>query len=368
MSSEPPGGTAGGRVPGTPGVIVGVGIDPAALADEFGGDKALRRVTHEELLDDLMVHGTLVFSSKAEAAAFADRVKALPPILSKRWETLLSDRRLMVDSVEPDANPSVEDALDAAALEDAIAGPIRLVLLERDHAALLGVPEDAYAAMAPGGRLEMGRLATGVRTHALRSASELLDAPIRQGENREEVWKARFDPLVAVSRTITVYDKYAGMQAARRYVLDRSHADGLSYFLRRVAMRPGKRVRLITATTNDTRRGILDERTIVPALQLLCDSLADHDTRLHVTLVPERGDSGDRFGHDRHVRFDERLSLALGPGLQTFAGSRVKETITVANLPVPDAKIRESAAERAQIRPPQGGWLTSGRRRGAANA
>lgn len=355
--SGPAGATTGGRVPDHPTVVVGVGIDPAALGDTFGGDKALRRVTHEELLDDLVLHGTLVFSSPEEVDTFAAAVKELPSVLSKRWESLLAQRRLMVDTLDPAAEPSLEHALDAGRLEEAIAGPVRLVLLERDHAALLGVPEDAYAAMAPAGRLEMGRLATGVRTAALRGASELLDAPIREGENREQMWATRFDPLVAVSRTVTIYDKYAGMQAARRYVLGRAHADGLSYVMRRIAMRPGRRVRLITATTDDTRRGVLDERTIVPAVQLLMDSLSDHDIRLHLTLVPERGTSGDRFGHDRHIRFDERVSLALGPGLQTFASSTVAETVTVANLPVRDAKVREAAAERAQIRPPSPGWL-----------
>ncbi len=76
---------AGGRVTEKPTVVVGVGIDPAALADTFGGDKALRRVTHEELLDDLVLHGTLVFSSPEEVDAFAAQVKQLPPLLSKRW-------------------------------------------------------------------------------------------------------------------------------------------------------------------------------------------------------------------------------------------------------------------------------------------
>jgi hypothetical protein len=355
--STPTGSSRRGRAGDRPSIVIGVGIDPAALADTFGGDKALRRVTHEELLDDLTLHGTLVFSSQAELDSFVAAVKALPPSLSARWDALLSERRLVVDTLDTPADPALEHALDAGELEQAISGPVRLVLLERDHAALLGVPEDAYAAMAPGGRLEMGRLATGVRTAALRGASELLDTPLRAGENREVVWATRFDPLVAVTRTVTIYDKYAGMQAARRYVLDRPHADGLSYVMRRIAMRPGRRVRLITAVTDDTRRGILDERTIVPAMRLLMQSLADHDIRLHLVLVPERGGSGDRFGHDRHVRFDERMALALGPGLQTFSRSTLVETVTVGSLPISDAKTREASAERAQIRPPAGGWL-----------
>ena len=50
-----------------------------------------------------------------------------------------------------------------------------------DQAALLGVASDAYAAMAPGGRLELGRLATGTRTETLQRASRLLTEPLREG-------------------------------------------------------------------------------------------------------------------------------------------------------------------------------------------
>ena len=42
---------------------IGVGIAPLAVTESFGGDEALRRMAHEELLDELAVHGTLVFSS-----------------------------------------------------------------------------------------------------------------------------------------------------------------------------------------------------------------------------------------------------------------------------------------------------------------
>ncbi len=336
--------------------MVGVGIAPLAVTESFGGDEALRRMAHEELLDELAVHGTLLFSSAGELAEFRAALSELPPVLAKRWEALLSGRRLVVDMLDPEAAPAIGQALDPARLEDAVSGPVRLVLLDRDHAALLGVPGGAFAAMAPAGRLELGRLATATRTDALRRAAELLTAPLREGDDREDLWRDRFGPLSDVSKLVVVYDKYAGIQAARRYVHSERSADGLTWFLSRVALRPGKRVRLITAVTDDDRR-VLDERTVAPGLQALRDRLADRDVRLDVVLVPDRGDRGDRFGHDRHIRFDERVALSLGPGLQAFARPKVTETIVVARLPVRDAKAREAAAERSQIRPPAQGWV-----------
>lgn len=343
------------RASAEPGVVVGVGVDPLAMGDTYGDD-ALRRVVHEELLDELAVHGTLVFSSAEELAEFRTAMADLPASLAKRWEALISGRRLVVDMLDPEAYPGIAQALDAGELEAAVSGPVSLVLLERDHAALLGVPPGEFAVMAPGGRLELGRLGTATRTAALQRASRLLTAPLREGDDRERLWKERFGPLVDVSSTVVVYDKYAGVQAARRYVHDERHADGLSWFLSRVALQPGKRVRLITAVVTDERR-VLDERTVAPGLQALRDRLADRDVRLDVVLVPERSGRGDRFGHDRHLRFDERVALSLGPGLQAFAWPKVAETIVVAQLPIADAKAREASAERGQVRPPPEGWV-----------
>ncbi len=88
---------------GPPGVVFGVGIAPGALAESFGGDEAVRRMAHEELLDELAVHGTLVFSSPEELAEFRTVLSELPPVLAKRWEALLSGRRLVVDMIDPEA-------------------------------------------------------------------------------------------------------------------------------------------------------------------------------------------------------------------------------------------------------------------------
>lgn len=337
-------------------MVVGVGISPGALDESFGGDEAVRRMAHEELLDQLAVHATLLFSSAEELADFRAMLADLPPVLAKRWEAVLSGRRLVVDMIDPEATPSIGQALDPAALEDAVAGPVRLVLLDRDHATLLGVPSGSFATMGPRGRLEMGRLATATRTQTLARAASLLTAPLREGDDREALWQQRFGPLAQVSKTIVVYDKYAGIQAARRFVHQERSADGLSWFASRVALRPGARLRVITAVTDDVRR-VLDERTVAPGLQAIRDRLGDRDVRLDVVLVPDRGEGGDRFGHDRHIRFDERVALSLGPGLQAFAKPKVSETTVVARLPIADAKAREAAAERAQVRPPAGGWV-----------
>ena len=94
----------------------------------------------------------------------------------------------------------------------------------------------------------------------------------------------------------------------------------------------------------------------------MVDSMADRDLRLELVLVPERtrGEKGrgvERFGHDRHLRFGERAALALGAGMQTFANATFRETVTVARLPIADAKAREERSIKAALRPPEGGWL-----------
>jgi hypothetical protein len=345
---------------------VGVAIDSTALV-EPSGDPMLRRAVHEELLEELVVHGTLVFASDDDLAAFVAAVRALPPTLAKAWEVMISTRRLRVEVAEPAVAPGVDDVLDLGVLERGFGDDLQLALLQGDHAELVGVPVDAYSVLGPAGLVEAGRLATGVRTSALRAAREVLDAPMREGVNREVEWEQRFGPLVAASKLVVVFDRYVGQQAARRYIYGQQATDGLTWFLSRVAMTPGRHVRIITAVSDDVdRRGWrFDEDVVSQGLQALERSLG-RPLSLDVVLVPDRVKAPpgsphqgvvERFGHDRHVRFGDRVALALGTGVQVFAPPRVAETVTVARLPLADAKAREHAAEKGALRPPPGGWL-----------
>ena len=105
-----------------------------------------------------------------------------------------------------------------------------------------------------------------------------------------------------------------------------------------------------------------DEEAMVAGFHRMLASMGDRDLRVDLVLVPdrvrgERGRRVERFGHDRHLRFGERAALALGAGMQSFATSTFRETVTVARLPIADAKAREERAVRSAVRPPVGGWL-----------
>jgi hypothetical protein len=195
------------------------------------------------------------------------------------------------------------------------------------------------------------------------AARQVLDAPLREGVNREVEWKERFGPLCQDSKPLVIYDKFVGQQTVRRYLYNQGSGDGLTWFLARVGMTPGRRVRIITAVTDSVDRGQrFDEEAMVTGFLRMMASMADRDLRLELVLVPERtrGEKGrgvERFGHDRHLRFGERAALALGAGMQTFANATFRETVTVARLPISDAKAREERSMKAALRPPEGGWL-----------
>lgn len=340
--------------------VFGVSIAATALADR-AGEPALQRAIHEDLLEDLAVHGHLVFASQEDLESFVEAVRALPTSLAKAWESVLSSRRVRVEVSDPAQRPGLEEVLDPAALEQRAAPEVALVLVEADQAELLGVPHDQFSARTPGGLIEIGRIATAGRTATVLAARQTLDAPLREGESREVEWERRFAPLVQVSSRLVIYDKYAGMQVARRYVYDRAHGDGLTWFLAHISRHPACRVRVITAVTDDRGKAgeTYDERVLSLAFGRLMQAL-DRAPRLDLILVPDRvrGEARrERFGHDRHIRFGQRAALALGTGVQAFAGGHFPETITVARLPVADAKNREERAIRAALRPPPGGWL-----------
>jgi hypothetical protein len=342
--------------------VFGVGISATALGDR-SDDAALRRAIHEELLEDLAVHGRLVFTSQEHLDLFLAAVRSLPTSLAKAWEVVLSSRRVEVDLARTPLPEVLGDILDPAWIDTELADDLELVLLEADQAELLGVAEDEFSATTPSGLVEIGRIMTAGRTSVLMAARQVLDAPLREGVNREVEWTERFGPLVESSKPLVIYDKFVGQQTVRRYLHGQGSGDGLTWFLARVGMKPGRRVRIITAITDTIDRGQrFDEEAMVAAFHRLQASMGERDLRLDLVLVPEkvRGERGrgvERFGHDRHLRFGERTALALGAGMQTFANAAFRETVTVARLPIADAKAREERAVRSAVRPPQGGWL-----------
>ncbi len=341
--------------------VFGVGIGESALVDQ-AGDPALQRAIHEELLEDLAVHGQLVFTSEAELVQFVQAVRQLPTHLAKAWETVLSSRRLTVTVSDPQSEPGLSEVLDPAELEQRVAPAVELVLLEADQAELLGVPRGEFSARTPGGLVEIGRLTTATRTTTILAAHQVMEAPMREGINREEEWQDRLGPLAAAASPIVIYDKYVGMQCARRYIYGYKSGDGLTWLMSRISMHTGRRVRIITAVPM-YRPGqeVIDEQVLAMAFLAMKEQLG-REIGLDVVLVPERKRNTkdravERFGHDRHIRFGDRAVLALGIGIQSFEAPRFRETITVARLPVADAKGREEQAVKAAVRPPQEGWL-----------
>ena len=342
--------------------VFGVGISTSALGDR-SEDPALRRAIHEELLEDLSVHGRLVFTSQAHLDLFLAAVAKLPTSLAKAWEVVLSSRRVQVGFARPPLDELLGDILDPGLIDSELADDLQLVLVEADQAELLGVGEDEFSATTPSGLVEIGRITTAGRTSVLMAARQVLDAPLREGVNREVEWTERFGPLCQDSKPLVIYDKFVGQQTVRRYLYNQGSGDGLTWFLARVGMTPGRRVRIITAVTDSVDRGQrFDEEAMVAGFHRLVSSMADRDLRIELVLVPERvraekGRGVQRFGHDRHLRFGERAALALGAGMQAFANATFSETVTVARLPIADAKAREERAIKSAMRPPDGGWL-----------
>ena len=340
--------------------MFGVSISGAAL-QERADDPALRRALHEELLEDLSVHGHLVFTCAEDLEIFVQAVREMPTSLAKAWEAILSSRRVSVEVADPAVRPGLGELLDSAVLETRLAPTVSLVLVEADQAELLGVPIDEFSTQTPGGLIEIGRITTAGRTttcsqRAMSSKPHCARAAIARwsGSSGSARLCSRPDPTV-------IYDKYAGQQVARRYVHETQNGDGLSWFLSRVGMHPGRKVRVITSVTDDRAKNgdRFDEEVMSLAFGRLLQALG-RQVSLDLVLVPERvrgHGKVERFGHDRHIRFGDRAVLALGTGLQAFATTHFPETITVARLPVADARVREERATKAAIRPPAGGWL-----------
>ncbi len=166
------------------------------------------------------------------------------------------------------------DILEPAWIDAELADDLELVLVEADQAELLGVGIDEFSAITPSGLVEIGRITTARRTAVVKAARQTLDAPLREGVNREVEWTERFGPLCSDAKPIVVYDKFVGQQTVRRYVQGQGSGDGLTWFLARVGMVPGRRVRIITAITDAPDRGQrFDEEAMVAGFSRLLGSM-----------------------------------------------------------------------------------------------
>ena len=107
---------------------------------------------------------------------------------------VLSSRKVQVGIARPPLDEALGDILDPGLIDSQLADDLELVLVEADQAELLGVAEDEFSATTPSGLVEIGRITTAGRTSVLMAARQVLDAPLREGVNREVEWKERFGP------------------------------------------------------------------------------------------------------------------------------------------------------------------------------
>ena len=125
--------------------------------------------------------------------------------------------------------------------------------------------EDEFSATTPSGLVEIGRITTAGRTSVLMAARQVLDAPLREGVNREVEWTERFGPLCAGQQAAgDLRQVRRPADGAPLPVQPGQSGDGLTWFLARVGMTPGRRVRIITAVTDSVDRGQrFDEEAMV---------------------------------------------------------------------------------------------------------
>lgn len=310
-------------------------LDPTALTAE-DPDSGRTKATHLQAIELLLTHGVVVYGSIKDQDAFLSAIEDLPQTLRKLWKEALV--YVPVERSDPEAPVPlalinrIEDLRGATA--------ITLLLSEETRAWVLGLPESDMSFVDDTSDIEIARFDCARHAERFHKVITLNKTDVPKGADRNEVWKGRFEPLVATTSTVTIVDRYAGEGVAE----SRSGTGGrpgrgdkgLEWFLRKVSSVGRKNVHIYTslhkASVSDVAHAFSNLVGTLPQLG-----------ELKVTIAP---DSVFKHQvHTRHARFGRHHALLVEPGLGVFS-----QKLTPKSFPLPLTDTLSAMGREAAIR------------------
>lgn len=301
-------------------MLLNVHLTPQVLAETSRAvakfqAPALRR----EVMELLVRHGVLRFTSADEARAVVDQLKQLPPAEAKEWQSVfLSLNRQGRMRAE---KPALLDDLSQLSAQD-----LRALKELAPVLSLLG--EETYMGFFPQADQGLTELLTRVEVAVPGSVGEsenysrvreLLEGGMfPAGTSREDVWVQLLAPLAAVSKEVVLFD---------RYLFGRPQH--LTWLLSRLdqVVPKGASVKLFGA------RGVPGDYgdELVPyredeAERAVKDLLGDNYKRIGmVEAVLAPSNRTRDMHHDRHLRFSAGAVIELPAGFDRLGRAALSD-------------------------------------------
>lgn len=278
---------------------------------------------HGALVESLLAHGRLVFTSPAEALEFVRAIRStagIPPGARTRWESLLIHLKQSgrVAFVEPPSDTPLAKVEALNLLRAQWGAQTDVAVIASGSCAVLGVPEDSGILSDPGLSPDVAVAASAPTAPALARINELQQHPVApHRSDREDFWSTVLQPMAADAVSATILDGYLFtrlcdiIHGRARTPRDPEHVTWLLQHLDNV-MAPGATVRLIGNASHVTSGD--NAQSIAQAVHNQWSPLKTGRLAKVEVLLGQPA-HGRRFPHDRHIRFSTGSAIKIPAGL-----------------------------------------------------
>lgn len=276
---------------------------------------------HATVLEQINAHARLVFGDDPEVGALLRSVRSgegIPQDSRTLWiETLTRLAKLKRIKVLHDHRP-IADIDELAELRTNWGTCADVAVIANDACEALGIPPDVGLASTPGALPDVATFAMASRSPALRKVAELADTAIStSGSPRNVFWDRVLEPLAVDATAVTILDGYLFKCvldiAERRHWTRRWHGEHLAWLLGRLddSVAYGAEIHLVGAAQRDY--GELSADDVADAIRSQWRAArVGRIKAVKVSLaVPPRG---ERFPHDRHIRFSTGGAIEISAG------------------------------------------------------
>jgi hypothetical protein len=313
-------------------VLVKVGLASDGFAELAARDLIETCASQRRLVWQLDEVALLVYSNLEGRVRLGEAIAALPAELRKIWTTAV----VSIPTARA-AAPIAKSLEEISAPRDLLswAKMIAVALVAQKGAQRFGLAPSQPNAVDLGSDIEVTRL-VAADSSRLYDALAIQRADIQAAQDRDTVWAERFAVASSAGFPVTILDRYATTGLARS--LNQGVADGLSWFLGKLAAGPRAPVHLIAAAggASDAGRLVADLRRLRPRLS------GGGVTKLTATFAPGR--CFEKRSHPRHVRFDP-IAIGLDRGLSMFENSSCPHSMPCSRVARRTARVREEEVE-----------------------
>lgn len=289
---------------------------------------------HDALLHEVRAHGRLVFSSIAERNNLLRAVKTdvrLPQTARSRWIEMLAylQQRQRISVMDDDGCPDLASVRTLEELRKKCGGRVQVAVVSDDASAGLGISESTGLLDDRQTPLEVATAVAATQSPTLVTHRKCAErGHSEMGSSREQFWNEVLRPMAEGARSATILDGYLlgslwDMENCEPWTRG-WRTEQVVWLLRHLdsVMAPGGEVRLIC---NQRSRVVFGADKTADIVYGEWDPPQFGRLSMVVLSLSESLRRGERFPHDRHIRFNYGVALQMPAGFDRLREDTIRD-------------------------------------------